>query len=161
MTGVDPLPGLIYHARRDSKGPLPGHATFRRVRQSNVYRGIDLEYYRSDRELEFDFVVAAHADPRQIRLSFSGVSSMAMDEAGELALDVEGRGIRLKRPVVYQERNGSAAAGRPLLDRRRRNAGALGAFTRRVRPPFPVDQPIARSVACHATKLPGFQLRSS
>src|SRR5215208_1106254 len=43
---------------------------YARVQYKSVYPGIDLVYYGNQRELEYDFVVAAGADPAQIRLSF-------------------------------------------------------------------------------------------
>jgi Calx-beta domain/Bacterial Ig domain len=117
LTGVDPLPGLIYESRHGAIGPLQGHAAFQRVHAPGVYDGIDLVYYRQDRELEFDFVVAPHADPHQIRLAFSGVESMWVGADGELSLAVGGRHVLLKPPSVYQEDKGSrqSVAGRYLV----------------------------------------------
>jgi hypothetical protein len=45
---------------------------YRRLLVHNLYPGIDAAYYGSGRELEYDFIVKAGADPSQIRLRFSG-----------------------------------------------------------------------------------------
>ena len=42
-----------------------------------VYSGIDLVYHGGRGQLEYDFDVAAGADPKAIGLSFGGVGSMA------------------------------------------------------------------------------------
>ena len=106
LSGVDPLPGKIYYADVTKKGPLAPNAMFERVRYADAYPGIDLVYYGNRRELEFDFVVAPHADPKQIRLSLSGADKVSVDRNGELRMRVRGAEIRLKRPVIYQERDG-------------------------------------------------------
>src|SRR5262245_10346663 len=61
MAGDQPS-GKIYHATSSSLGTLDGSATYRRVRYSNVYPGIDQIYYGNDRQLEFDFLVAPNVD---------------------------------------------------------------------------------------------------
>jgi hypothetical protein len=68
-----------------------------------VYPGVDVIYYGNGRELEYDFVVAAGADPAVIRISFSGAEQMRLDGDGELVLGVAGGEIRQQEPVIYQE----------------------------------------------------------
>ena len=46
---------------------------FGSVYYDDVYEGIDLRYYGNQRQLEYDFVVAAETDPNVIRLSFDGI----------------------------------------------------------------------------------------
>ncbi|HET9834525.1 MAG TPA: hypothetical protein VFP91_22535, partial [Vicinamibacterales bacterium] len=103
MTALDALPGKVYHATSDSRGLQSGNTTYRRVKGSGIYPGIDLIYYGSDRQLEFDFVVAPRADARQIRLAFSGADSMTLEPGGELAFRLGGEVVRLKKPRLYQE----------------------------------------------------------
>jgi hypothetical protein len=45
---------------------------FLKVDYKNVYPGIDLTYYGNQRQLEYDFTVAPHANPKAIELKFSG-----------------------------------------------------------------------------------------
>src|SRR5262249_42081409 len=106
ITGEDPLPGKIYHANADSKGPLTGSATYRRVKYSGIYPGIDAVYYGNDQQLEFDLIVAPHADPKQIRLSFAGADKISLNESGEIAFHLAGEQIRLKKPAISHERDG-------------------------------------------------------
>src|SRR6266853_2556601 len=105
ITGQEPLPGKIYYADAKSKGPLTGNATFRRVKYSGIYPGIEAAYYGNDRQLEFDFLIAPHADPDQIHLSFAGAEKISLTEAGEILLCVAGEEVLLKKPIIYQERD--------------------------------------------------------
>jgi hypothetical protein len=72
--------------------------------------------------LEYDFVVAPGADPRQIKLEFQGVEQLRLDRAsGELVLATSaGKQLRHGRPRVYQEIGGRRVevdGGYHILDR--------------------------------------------
>ncbi len=107
LAGVDVLPGTSNYFigsdpaqwRRD----VPGYA---RVKYSGVYPGVDLIYYGNQRQLEYDIVVAPHADPRRIALTFDGVREMSLDPDGDLVLHTPHGDIAQHKPVIYQERNG-------------------------------------------------------
>ena len=80
---------------------------YARVKYENVYGGVDLVYYGSRRELEYDFRVAPGADPRVIRVKFEGARDTSIDSHGDLVLKLAGAELRQRKPVVYQEVNGS------------------------------------------------------
>jgi hypothetical protein len=117
--------GAEARARLEGEGPLAVHTSYfqgglperwissvpnyQRVVSRQIYPGMDLVYYGSGRELEFDLVVAPGARPRAIELAFEGVQSLAIEGDGALALEVGSRRIRLSRPVAYQEIEGSRA----------------------------------------------------
>ena len=119
MSGVEELPGKSnYFIGRDSKKWQTGIPNFRKVAAHNVYPGIDLVYYGSQRQLEYDFTVAPGADPRAIRLAFETGSSktenrqskiqnlkskIAIDANGDLVIGIDGSELRFRKPVVYQE----------------------------------------------------------
>ena len=79
-----------------------GVPQFRKVRYAQVYPGIDVVFYGSDRNLEYDLVVAAGADPGLIDIVYEGVHPQLTAE-GELLIG----DVRQHRPKVYQDRNGS------------------------------------------------------
>lgn len=106
LAGDDKLPGTIYYADVTKTGALTPNEMFARVKYTDAYPGIDLVYHGSNRELEFDFVVAPQADPTQIRLSLTGADSVSIDRDGALTMRVREKEIRLKRPFIYQERDG-------------------------------------------------------
>ena len=65
---------------------------FASVYYEDVYDGIDLRYYGNQRQLEYDFVVAAGTDPNAIRLSFDGIVDAEITETGELRLILNEQG---------------------------------------------------------------------
>jgi Big-like domain-containing protein len=119
VIGLDPQPGTIYYARGNQ---LIGSATYHRVKYAGIYKGIDLEYYGRDRNLEFDFVVQPHANPRLIRLSFTGAQQIILGEDGDLRLRLANDQVILQRPIIYQIRNGmrQAVSGGYVISRRGR-----------------------------------------
>src|SRR4051812_24524907 len=81
-----------------------GLANYGAVSYQQVYDGVDVRYYGTQRQLEYDFIVAPGADAGAIRLQFSGVESMQVAEDGDLVLRVAGttEEVRFKAPVSYQ-----------------------------------------------------------
>ena len=74
----------------------------------DVYPGIDVVYYGKQRELEYDFVVAAGANPKLIRFSVEGAEQIRLDKSGKLLLGLKHGDVSLHKPVIYQlDENGS------------------------------------------------------
>ena len=97
------------------KDPRKWHANipnYARVKYRNVYSGIDLVYYgASQRQLEYDFVVAPGADPSLIGLRFEGAKAMSLNRDGDLILRLaDGGEVVHHAPVIYQERDGAREA---------------------------------------------------
>src|SRR5262249_17422523 len=65
--------------------------------------GIDLVYYGSQRQLEYDLRLAPGADPKQIKLSFEGADKVSIDDSGDLVITTPVGEIRQHPPTVYQE----------------------------------------------------------
>jgi hypothetical protein len=80
--------------------------TYARVVYRGVYPGIDLVFHGRDRRLEYDFVVAPGADPAAVRVAFEGAESVAL-EHGDLVLGTPAGPLRMPRPVLYQEMDGT------------------------------------------------------
>ena len=82
-----------------------GH--FGRVTYRQAYPGIDVTFYGSQGQLEYDFVVAPGGDPGQIRLRLEGARAVEVDEAsGDLVVATSRGELRHRAPLVYQERGG-------------------------------------------------------
>ena len=104
VTGLDALPGITnYFIGNDPERWHTDIVSFAKVRYSQVYPGIDLVYYGSDGDIEYDFVVQPGSDPAAIRLNFEGAKSLAVNPSGELVLSVSAGELRQKAPVIYQE----------------------------------------------------------
>lgn len=96
-----------YFIGNDHAGWRSDIPNYSRVRYRGVYPGVDVIYYGAQRRIEYDFVVSPHNDPRQIKLAFEGAEKITVDEQGDLLLDIGGEQLRMRKPIVYQESNGS------------------------------------------------------
>jgi uncharacterized protein (TIGR03437 family) len=88
-----------------------------RVRYRATLPGVDVAYYwakgRPDGpELEYDFILAPHADLQGLRLAFEGVQYVRVAPDGDLLLGVRGGEVRQTRPVAFQKGLALAAAFR-------------------------------------------------
>jgi uncharacterized protein (TIGR03437 family) len=102
VNGAQPLAGTTnYFMGNDPNRWIKGVNTFGKVNYQQIYRGIDLVYYGTQHQLEYDFIVAPGGDPRQIALQFSGAKP-TLGPDGELTLTVDGAPLIFRKPVVYQ-----------------------------------------------------------
>ena len=109
IQGVDQLAGKSnYFVGNDSKKWRAKVPTYSKVRYRNVYPGIDLVYYgASQRQLEYDFILAPGANPKAIGLRFEGAEKLALNSKGDLVVKLAGGGEVLHHaPEIYQERGG-------------------------------------------------------
>jgi len=106
--GQHELPGKVnYLLGADRNQWRTGVSTFARVVYSGVYPGVDLAYYGNQRELEYDFIVHAGANPRVISLEIEGADRIEIDDQGDLVLHIGGRQVRHRKPISYQTANGT------------------------------------------------------
>ena len=107
ITGRDILPGkshyFIGNDRNRWHTSIPQYA---RVAYEGVYPGIDLAFYGTKRQLEYDFIVKPGADPNKIMIAFSGMDTLALGMNGDLILQMGGDTIIHRAPRIYQEMNG-------------------------------------------------------
>ena len=106
-TGVDPLPGTVnYITGNDPKEWRSGISTYKRVRFAEMYPGIDIVYYGTQNQLEYDFIVTPQSRAEDIKWEFDGPSKMALDTDGTLVVTMKNGTLRWKKPFAYQELNG-------------------------------------------------------
>src|SRR5215813_8014392 len=107
ITGIEKLPGRInYFIGSDPTRWRTGVPTYARVRYEGVYPGIDLVYYGNGHHLEYDFIVGPGSDPTVISLELSGVDRLHLDAAGDLVLALSTGEVRIRKPLIYQNREG-------------------------------------------------------
>jgi hypothetical protein len=105
--GVNPLPGTAnYFLGSDPSRWRANVPTYSRVCYPGVYPGIDLIYYGNQGQLEYDFVVAPGADPKAIRLHFSGARALKLDSDGNLAIVGQNGSLAFRKPSIYQTLEG-------------------------------------------------------
>jgi hypothetical protein len=104
VRGMEALPGKVHYLRgRDRAQWQTQVPTFAKVRYEGVYPGIDLLYYGTHGQLEFDFVVAPGVDPMCIQLGLQGADRVDVDAQGDLLLRIGGGELRLHQPCIYQD----------------------------------------------------------
>jgi len=110
MSPEQPLGGYVnYMHGTDPSNWQTGVPTFAAARVAAVYPGIDLVYYGTQRQLEYDFVVAPGTDTEAIRLRIEGARPVLTHE-GELVLQLgeksAAQDLRFGKPSVYQRLGG-------------------------------------------------------
>jgi hypothetical protein len=101
------LPGYVnYMHGSNPENWHIGIPTYAATTVQGVYPGVDLVYYGTQRELEYDFVVKPGSDPAKIRLAMDGAHPR-LSSSGDLLLQLANapsfNGIRLRKPVLYQK----------------------------------------------------------
>jgi len=114
MRGANPAPEIeaqqplatrshYYTAAR----PIENVPHFGELRMREVYPGIDVAVHGRDGALEYDFVVAPRADPRDIRLDLRGFDQVRVDAQGNLRLERDGEVLEQRAPAAYQDQHGA------------------------------------------------------
>ena len=75
---------------------------FGRVRFPSVYKDVDLLYYGSQQQLEYDFVIRPGGGPQSISFSVAGANRATIVPTGDLVLQAGGTRAILHRPIAYQ-----------------------------------------------------------
>ena len=118
VEGIEQLAGTVnYFIGNDPVKWRTNVPTYAKVQYKRVYPGIDLVYYGSQRNLEYDFIVDPGADPGRIVLSFRGADRLELDAHGDLVLHTAVGAIHQRRPFIYQHVDGARqeVSGRYVL----------------------------------------------
>lgn len=104
LSSEEALPGRSnYFSGRDPEPSGLAVPQYGRVTFHGIYPGIDAVLHGMDGSLEYDLLLAPHAEPDVILLGLSGA---AVIENGELVLRSGAEEIRQHAAVAYQQRNG-------------------------------------------------------
>jgi hypothetical protein len=107
ITGTDKISGrtnyLVGKNTENWKLNIPNYS---RVKYEQVYPGIDVVYYGTEGNLEYDFQVSPGANAKLIRLNFEGSRNLNITEAGDLIINTEYGAVYQKKAHVYQFING-------------------------------------------------------
>jgi hypothetical protein len=108
ILGRDELPGRVnYYLGNDPKKWRTNVRGYKRVYYRGVYPGVDLVFYGSRRQPEYDFVVAPGTDPSVIKLHYEGAERQEVDDGGNLVLHLAGGEVVRHAPAIYQEIGGA------------------------------------------------------
>jgi hypothetical protein len=105
VEGVDKLHSSATYFLGNDRSAWRGNVpSFNAVAYRGVYPGIDLLYKGASRRLEYDFVLAPHANPAAIRMEFAGANELKLAEDGSLIATAGGKEeLRQPLPFAYQE----------------------------------------------------------
>src|ERR1700690_3724685 len=152
----DELPGKTNYFIGKQENWRSNVPTYGKVAEKNVYPGIDLLYYGTQRKLEYDFNVAPGADPRGIQISFDGAQKLKVDAAGNLILSLAGGEVKFEKPFAYQmkgDQKEPVTARFHLGDRKYRVYFAIGDYdTKR---PLVIDPILAYSTYLGGSDIDG------
>ncbi len=102
VVGEQALPGKSnYFIGNDPAQWHTNVPNYAQVRVKGVYAGIDMVWYGNGDNLEYDFVLAAGADPNAIRLKVAGAT--VTQKGDELALHTAGGTLYQHAPHIYQQ----------------------------------------------------------
>ncbi|MBI5756025.1 MAG: hypothetical protein HZA12_03790 [Nitrospirae bacterium] len=137
IIAADPQDGKVnYFIGNDPEKWRTNIPTYRAVVYKEVYPGIDIKFYGSNRQMEYDIIVKPGADPSQVQLAYDGIKGLRVTENGDLEIslhphspahippflkggegglgeggledkaDGDGNKLTQKRPIIYQEIDG-------------------------------------------------------
>jgi hypothetical protein len=134
LTSQNELPGKSnYLSGNKPENWRTNVPNYRSVREQAAFPGIDLVYYGTQGQLEYDFVVAPGADPGVIRFAVEGASKLSTSSDGDLLVGMAGGEVRFHKPFAYQK-DGSAktvVAANYVLEGKDRVAFKLGNYDSR------------------------------
>ncbi len=145
LAGEHGLPGTVNHLTGGHRARWrTGVPTYSRVAYRDLWPGIGASFYGHGGQLEYDFNLAAGANPGRIGLSFGGAKSVVQAPGGALLLRLAGGNVRQLQPHAYQTVAGvrHTVASRYVIERGRIGV-RLGAYDHRL--PLVIDPVLAYS----------------
>lgn len=104
ITGLEQLPGKTnYFIGTEASKWRHQVPTYAKVRYHDVYPGVDQIYYGNNQKLEYDFVIAPGADPKNIAIAFDGSEKLELAANGDLVIHTKEGEVVQHKPQIYQE----------------------------------------------------------
>ena len=156
FSALEELPGKSNYFIGAQANWRPNVPNFAKVAEKNVYPGIDLVYYGTQHQLEYDFNVAPGADPKAIQISFEGARKLKVDAAGNLILAMAGGEVKFEKPFAYQmkgDQKQPVTAKFHLGDRKYRVYFAMGDYDPKL--PLVIDPILAYSTYLGGSDIDG------
>lgn len=95
-----------YYRGSDPEKWADNVSVYEGVKYQNIYSGIDIHIYNSDKHLKYDFIVNPGADYKNIKMDYDGPDEMRIDY-GHLYIKTSVGVILEQKPYAYQEINGN------------------------------------------------------
>ncbi len=103
VKGLEKLPGHVnYFIGNVASKWHTGVPTYAKVEYAGVYPGVDLVFHGNQKQLEYDFDVAAGADATKIALDIDGAQKVRIAADGTAVVETRLGEVVLHQPVSYQ-----------------------------------------------------------
>ncbi|MBJ6111114.1 gliding motility-associated C-terminal domain-containing protein [Hymenobacter sp. BT523] len=104
LTAEAPTAGTRnYFVGADPKRWASDVAAYRRLRYEQLWPGIDLTLYENaGQRLEYDVLLAPHANPARVALRYDGASRLSLDAAGNLVVKTTVATVTEQAPQAWQ-----------------------------------------------------------
>lgn len=107
IAGEDHQAGMInYFLGNEPEKWKTNIPTYGAVLYRDVYPGIDIKFYGTNRQMEYDIIVKPGADYTKIKLAYEGIDGLRVIDEGDIEISLGGSRIIQKRPYIYQEIDG-------------------------------------------------------
>ena len=111
ITGGESLGGRVNIIKGSDKSQWKSNIpAYRSIRYQDLYPGIDLVCKGTNQQLEYDFVVAPHADNEspisKIQMQMEGVTAVKITKNGDLEISTGKGSVYEHSPIAYQDING-------------------------------------------------------
>jgi hypothetical protein len=108
IVAAEPLAGKVNYYQGSDPGKWRTNVpTYGSILYREAYPGIDLKFYGAGKQLEYDLIVKAGADPSQVKFRYQGIKSLKVTKAGDLTVTLpDGGQLVQKKPVIYQDIDG-------------------------------------------------------
>jgi hypothetical protein len=108
-TGLEQLPGVSNYFIGNDPSRWHTHVpTYKRVQFEHIRPGVNLVYYGSQGQLEYDFVLSPGVKPQSLGLTFEG-SDAALDPQGDLIFASTDGQVTFRRPLAFQSEKSNPA----------------------------------------------------
>jgi hypothetical protein len=91
---------ISYYLGNNAAKWVKSAPVYDRIVWREAYPGIDIAFYGSGTNAEYDLIVAPHADPSRVRLRFSGPSRL---RSGAIEIQIGGTTLVQRKPEIYQQ----------------------------------------------------------
>ncbi len=107
VRGEEELPSKsFYFIGNDSSKWHSNVPHYAKVRQKEIYKGIDVIYYGVNGSIEYDLELKPGASVEQVRIACEGARNIRTDEQGNLLIATTNGTLQQSRPLIYQTING-------------------------------------------------------
>ncbi len=79
--------------------------SFKKIKYVNLYKNIDVIFYFTENNLEFDFEIAPGGSYQNIKLGIEGHDLLRISENGSVVIKFNNEAIKLSDPIIFQTEN--------------------------------------------------------